>query len=246
MARLLVQLDRSEPVIEEMIYPTGRRDLERGRASGRFHLQDVDVALSSVAGGTLEIMRKALDGAVPPEAAEWHAEGILRLLGVPAGEAAQIVGVPLPEIDLEAVAFDAPAARPAGSAAEPPAGGAGADDEADDLELTATFARFEPSGAVDGVMHSHREVRRAILDGRLRPGQEISQLQLAERLGVSRTPLREALRILQNEGLVLAETWRRVRIARLDRTSRTAQSCVACCGGGRDQARDAGNGAEDP
>jgi DNA-binding GntR family transcriptional regulator len=62
-------------------------------------------------------------------------------------------------------------------------------------------------------MHSHREVRRAILDGRLRPGQEISQLQLAERLGVSRTPLREALRILQNEGLVLAETWRRVRVA---------------------------------
>ena len=62
-------------------------------------------------------------------------------------------------------------------------------------------------------MHSHREVRRAILDGRLRPGQEISQLQLAERLGVSRTPLREALRILQNEGLVLAETWRRVGVA---------------------------------
>ena len=42
-----------------------------------------------------------------------------------------------------------------------------------------------------------------------------SQVKLAERLGVNRTPLREALRMLQRENLVRAEHNRRVRIAEL-------------------------------
>lgn len=59
----------------------------------------------------------------------------------------------------------------------------------------------------------HGRLRRAILRGDLRPGQEMSQVQLAKQLGVSRTPLREALRMLQREGLVDAEFNRRVRVA---------------------------------
>jgi len=44
----------------------------------------------------------------------------------------------------------------------------------------------------------------------------LSQVQLAQVIGVSRTPLREALRMLQEEGLVLAEYNHRVRVADID------------------------------
>ena len=46
------------------------------------------------------------------------------------------------------------------------------------------------------------ELRRFIATGRLRPGQQIVQDALAVQLGVSRVPLREALKILEGEGQV--------------------------------------------
>ena len=46
------------------------------------------------------------------------------------------------------------------------------------------------------------ELRRLITAGRLRPGQQIIQDSLAVQLGVSRVPLREALKILEGEGQV--------------------------------------------
>jgi DNA-binding GntR family transcriptional regulator len=59
----------------------------------------------------------------------------------------------------------------------------------------------------------YERVRNAILDGELAPGAVMSQVALAEELGISRTPLREALRMLQSERLVDAEPNRRVRVA---------------------------------
>src|SRR6266487_2136876 len=61
----------------------------------------------------------------------------------------------------------------------------------------------------------HERLRRDILRGALDPHEPISQVQLAKRLGVSRTPLREALRMLQREGLIYSEPNRRVRVAAL-------------------------------
>lgn len=46
-------------------------------------------------------------------------------------------------------------------------------------------------------------LRQAILEGRLKPGERLMEIKLADRLGVSRTPVREAIHMLELEGLVL-------------------------------------------
>jgi DNA-binding GntR family transcriptional regulator len=61
----------------------------------------------------------------------------------------------------------------------------------------------------------HKELREQILGGRIPAGTLLSQVELAESFGVSRTPLREALRMLQEEGLIQAENNRRARVATL-------------------------------
>ncbi len=48
-----------------------------------------------------------------------------------------------------------------------------------------------------------RTLRKGILHGDLRPGERLMEIQLANRLGVSRTPIREAIRMLELEGLVV-------------------------------------------
>lgn len=72
-------------------------------------------------------------------------------------------------------------------------------------------------GVRDGqnVQLVHDRLREAIVRGEIAAGQSTSQAMLAKHLGlgVSRTPLREALRMLQHEGLVLSEPNRRIRIA---------------------------------
>ena len=45
-------------------------------------------------------------------------------------------------------------------------------------------------------------IREAIIDGRLEPGRRLKEEELARELGISRTPIREALLMLQAEGLV--------------------------------------------
>ena len=46
-------------------------------------------------------------------------------------------------------------------------------------------------------------LRQAILKGEFQPGERLMEIQLAQRLGVSRTPIREAIRKLELEGLVI-------------------------------------------
>lgn len=55
---------------------------------------------------------------------------------------------------------------------------------------------------VPPVERAYRETRGRILDGRYRPGAPLSELRLAEMYGMSRTPVREALSRLQQEGWV--------------------------------------------
>lgn len=46
-------------------------------------------------------------------------------------------------------------------------------------------------------------MKEAIITGKLKPGERLMEVQLAEKLGVSRTPVREAIRKLELEGLVV-------------------------------------------
>src|SRR6266699_833658 len=68
----------------------------------------------------------------------------------------------------------------------------------------------------NGVAALHGRLRKLILDGSYAPGTLLSQVALAEALGVSRTPLREALRMLQEEGLIEAQHNQRARIPSFD------------------------------
>jgi DNA-binding GntR family transcriptional regulator len=45
-------------------------------------------------------------------------------------------------------------------------------------------------------------IREAIISGHLRPGERLMEVQLAQEMGVSRTPVREAIRKLELEGLL--------------------------------------------
>lgn len=62
-----------------------------------------------------------------------------------------------------------------------------------------------------------QEIRRAILDGSLRPGEALSERELANRLGVSKTPVRDALRLLQTTGLVEISSFQQVVVRRIDK-----------------------------
>lgn len=56
-------------------------------------------------------------------------------------------------------------------------------------------------------------LRQAILKGELKPGERLMEIALADKLGVSRTPIREALRKLEQEGLVVMIPRRGAQVA---------------------------------
>ena len=58
-------------------------------------------------------------------------------------------------------------------------------------------------------------LRRAILKGELEPGERLMEIALANKLGVSRTPIREAIRKLELEGLVVMIPRKGAEVARI-------------------------------
>lgn len=61
------------------------------------------------------------------------------------------------------------------------------------------------------------QIRQAIEEGHFKPGDRMRENDIADWLKVSRTPVREALRLLEAEGLLVFEPWRGVVVAALDR-----------------------------
>lgn len=62
-------------------------------------------------------------------------------------------------------------------------------------------------------------LRKAILRGELKPGERLMEIQLANKLGVSRTPIREAIRKLELEGLVLMIPRKGAEVAKISEKS---------------------------
>jgi DNA-binding GntR family transcriptional regulator len=79
------------------------------------------------------------------------------------------------------------------------------DEEVEDVEAPVQLARQTAAA-----------LREMILSGELLPGQKIHQVDVARQLGVSRSPLREALRTLEGEGLARYETNRGYVVTRLN------------------------------
>jgi DNA-binding GntR family transcriptional regulator len=84
-----------------------------------------------------------------------------------------------------------PYSRSAGSVAEP---------ALDPIELTPLRVQVA------------ERLRSAIITGRLRPGEVLTEIGLAEQLGVSRAPIREAIQDLENDGLVETLPYRGRRV----------------------------------
>lgn len=94
-AQLVVNLNHADALFTTSVHPAARSAVELGVASGRFHVSDVGMAVTSVVGGAMALMRGVLDGRVGPGAATAHAEIALRALGVPLDEACAIAERPL-------------------------------------------------------------------------------------------------------------------------------------------------------
>lgn len=79
---------------------------------------------------------------------------------------------------------------------------------------TALFAPMERETLSE---RAYRELRAAIVTGRLAPGARFRDVDVAADLNISRTPVREALRRLADDGLVEAIPGSRTRVVPLDR-----------------------------
>lgn len=71
-----------------------------------------------------------------------------------------------------------------------------------DMTPVHDFAPIRPGLLVNQI---HQKLRESILDGSLRPGDALQDSVIAEQMKVSRSPVREALRLLQSAGLTTKE-----------------------------------------
>ncbi|MFG1193364.1 GntR family transcriptional regulator [Xanthobacter flavus] len=85
----------------------------------------------------------------------------------------------------------------------------------------AEAVQADSGGQIDGqsrVEYVYQALRKAIQSGNLRPGMRLREEELAEALGVSRTPVREVLGRLISRGLVELASGRGLVIAQLTST----------------------------
>lgn len=93
------------------------------------------------------------------------------------------------------------------------------------MPIPSSWSSLERVPLRDEVFH---RLRTAIVDGTLAPGEQLRDLELADWLGVSRTPVREALLRLVDAGLVESRPGRSTRVTCLDhRAERDAREVVA-------------------
>jgi AcrR family transcriptional regulator len=103
-AWLLIRMDVSHNIVLAALGPFAERDLRRGIKAGRLQVADERTALVASGGALLAVMRSVLDRRVPKNADVHHAEGVLRLLGLSADNAAEVACRPLPPAPANRVA----------------------------------------------------------------------------------------------------------------------------------------------
>ena len=70
--------------------------------------------------------------------------------------------------------------------------------------MSSELSRLQPLNVLNLREHIAGRIREAILDGTYRPGERLVETAIADQLGVSRAPVREALSALEREGLVVS------------------------------------------
>jgi AcrR family transcriptional regulator len=90
-ARLVVNISHSEALFGKAVHPHARVAVERGVASGRFTVSDIEVLLTAVIGGAFALIREIVGGDHGLEADRAFARYVLTALGVQAGEAETVV-----------------------------------------------------------------------------------------------------------------------------------------------------------
>ena len=94
--QLMVRLDASHRLMTTALGPRALRDVRRGLDAGRFDFPSAEVAVSITGGALLGAMRGVADGGLGDDADEVHAAAILRMLGLPPAEAAEVAGRAIP------------------------------------------------------------------------------------------------------------------------------------------------------
>lgn len=96
---LFLRLDITHDVLARALGPFAARDLQTGVDTGRFQVADPVLSLHASGGALLAAMRAVILEHVGEDADIHHAEGVLRALGLPADEAAEVARRPLPATD---------------------------------------------------------------------------------------------------------------------------------------------------
>lgn len=75
--------------------------------------------------------------------------------------------------------------------------------------------KLHQGDTLSDLVRSH--IREGILRGQYRSGERLREAEIASRVGVSRSPVREAVKVLEDEGLITLEPWSGLRIASFSR-----------------------------
>jgi DNA-binding GntR family transcriptional regulator len=80
-------------------------------------------------------------------------------------------------------------------------------------QIVLTSFRFNEQKAISLRHRIADEIRQAILAGKLKPGDRLIEVEISKQMGVSRGPIREALRVLEQEGLLHSQPFKETVVA---------------------------------
>jgi AcrR family transcriptional regulator len=98
LAWLLVRFEVPHRIGQAALGKAAREDIQAGIEAGRFTLENPEVALQASGGALLAVVHSVLLGELDPTCDVAHAAGVLRSLGLPPAEAAEIARRPLPPV----------------------------------------------------------------------------------------------------------------------------------------------------